>query len=122
MTYGEFTDVMRKVAEGVGAEAEGLFEEWHDTVPGDQIEDIRKLPLGEGEVRNFVEDMATMFREVVGFTDGVELYASRIEEGHSFLRAIRDKCVELGIDVSSIEIDVPLSSSDALSTAQACTA
>ena len=114
MTYGEFTDAMREVAEGVGVETKGLFEEWYDTAPKDQLENIHKLPFGEGKVRNFAEDMAAMFRKVIGFTDGAELYAMRMEDGHSFLRAIHDKCVELGIDVRGINFDMPLSISDAL--------
>ena len=114
MKYGEFTDAMREVAKSTGIEAEMLFEEWYNTAPEDRLAEYRELPLGEGEVRNFAEDMATLFQKVIGFTDGEELCAERMKEGHSFLRAIYAKCVELGIDVGNIKIDVPLSPSDAM--------
>lgn len=119
MKYGKFIDAMHEVAKSANLDAEMLFEGWYKLATEDQWKDYRELPLGEGEVRNFAEDMAASFQKVIGFTDGEELYAMRIRDGHSFLQAIHAKCVELGIDVSNIKIDVPLSPSDAIRMAQA---
>jgi len=117
MKYGEFVDAMREVAK-INTDAELLFEEWHDMATEEQWREYRELPLGEGEVQNFAEDMASLFQKVIGFTDGEELYRMHIEDGHAFLQAIQAKCVELGIDVSNVRIDAPLSPSDALRMAQ----
>ena len=117
MKYGEFVDAMREVAK-VNFEAGQLFQEWYGMATEEQWQDYRELPLGEGEVRNFAEDMASLFQRVIGFTDDEELYAMRIKDGHALLQAIRAKCIELGIDIINIQIDVPLSPSDALRMAQ----
>ena len=120
MNYREFVDALHEVAKSIGSiDAEMLFEEWYAMATEEQWGDYRKLPLGDGEVQNFAEDMAALFQKVIGFTDGEELYMMRMREGHSFLRAIHAKCLELGINVSNIRIDVPLSPSDAIFMAQA---
>ena len=121
MKYGEFVDAMREVAK-INTDAELLFEEWFSMATEEQWREYHELPLGEGEVRNFTEDMASLFQKVIGTTDGEELYAMRIRGGHAFLQAIHAKCAELGIDVRNIQIDVPLSPSDAIRMAQDQTA
>ena len=117
MKYGEFIDAMREVAKGAD-HAEVLFEEWYDLASKEQWIGYYELPLGEGLVRGFTQDMATSFRDLISGTCGSELYARIIKDGHFFLQAIRSKCVELDIDVSNIKIDVPLSPSDAIRMAQ----
>jgi hypothetical protein len=117
MKYGEFIDAMEQVAQ-INFDAKFVFEEWHDMATDEQWQEYRELPLGEGEVRNFVEDMATGLQKVLSYIDGEELYAMTLEDGHAFLQAIQAKCIELGIDISNIQIDVPLSPSDAIRMAQ----
>ncbi len=117
VTYGEFVDTMRKVAESVD-HAEILFEEWINIEPTEPWEELRTMPVGEGEVRNFVEDMVTSFRELVEGTCLEDLHATRINDGHTFLLAIHSKLAELGIVADLGDVNVPLSPSDALRMAQ----
>jgi len=116
--YGEFVDAMREVAKGAGGEAETHFEAWCAMATEEQWKEFREMPLSKELVAAFAEDMANAFREVIALTDGEELYEMRMEDGHAFLQGIQAKCVELGIDVSGIRIDVPLSLSDGLRMAQ----
>ncbi|OGZ91262.1 MAG: hypothetical protein A2510_02985 [Candidatus Staskawiczbacteria bacterium RIFOXYD12_FULL_37_10] len=117
MKYGEFIDAMREGSK-VNLESEMIFEEWHGMAGEEQWKEYYDLPLGKGEVQNFAEDMASLFWRVIATTDGEKLHAMRIQDGHDFLKAIYTKCVELGIDISDIQIDVPLSPSDAIMRAQ----
>ena len=113
MKYGEFVDAMREVSK-INIEAEMLFEEWYGMAGEEQWEEYYDLPLGKGEVQNFAEDMASFFWRVIMETDGEELYVMRMQDGHAFLQAIHKKCVELGIDIDGVQIDAPLSPSDAI--------
>ncbi|OGZ64459.1 MAG: hypothetical protein A2998_01980 [Candidatus Staskawiczbacteria bacterium RIFCSPLOWO2_01_FULL_37_25b] len=113
MKYGEFVDAMREVSK-INIEAEMLFEEWYGMAGEEQWKEYYDLPLGKGEVQNFAEDMASFFWRVIMETDGEELYVMRMQDGHAFLQAIHKKCVELGIDIDGVQIDAPLSPSDAI--------
>jgi len=113
MTYGEFVDAMREAAK-INTEAEVEFERWVARASEEQWEEYRLLPLGEGEVLNFAEDMALAFQLMLSHTCGDELYEQRLKGGHHFLRVIHAKLVELGIEVELSRIDVPLTPSDSM--------
>ena len=113
LTYGQFVDAMQEVAKGVG-HAEVLFEEWYELATEAQWREYRQLPLDEGKMLNFTDDMVSSFRRLIGGTCTDQLYAQRINDGHAFLQAIHQKCLELGIQVDMKDIDMPLSPSDAI--------
>lgn len=117
MKYGEFVDAMQAVAK-ISIEAETFFEEWCAMATEEEWKRLRELPLEEGEIRNFVEDMATYFRELINGTCTDALYSGRVKDGHAFLEAIRAKCIELDIDVSNIQFDVPLALGESIRMAQ----
>lgn len=113
MQYGEFIDAMREVA-NVNPGALCIFEDWFKMTTEEKWQEYRKLPLSQEGIESFVEDMATLFRDRISGTCVEKLWERRILNGHAFLRAIHAKCLELGIDMDGLRVDVPLSFSDAL--------
>ncbi len=117
-TYGEFVDLMEKLAEETGnIDAQINIKEWKKLATDEQWKEFRPLSLAPDLVINFAEDMVSYFKEHISGTCTDELYTERKKDGHAFLREIHKAAKELGIDVDIRRIDVPLTPSDLLASA-----
>jgi hypothetical protein len=115
ITYGEFVDLMEKIAKDTGnVDAQINIEDWKALATEEQWKEFRPLLLTPELVINFAEDMASYFWEHISGTCIDELYMQRKKDGHEFLRKIHEAVVGLDIDIDIRKIDVPLSPSDIL--------
>ncbi|MFA6190310.1 MAG: hypothetical protein WC711_02220 [Candidatus Staskawiczbacteria bacterium] len=105
ITYGQFLDTMGDVAEDFPS-ANAFFQMLYITITGYQWEIRSATPVGTEHVKHFVDIMHRDFWELISEGDAVGALQS---EAGAFLCAVRNKCVELGIDVGGINFNPPLS-------------
>lgn len=114
-TYGEFIDLMEKLAEETGnVDAQIAIEDWKALATEKQWKEFRPLLLTSDLVINFAEDMASSFREHISGTYTNELYVQRKKDGHAFLKKVYEKAVELGVKVEHGQIDAALTPSEVM--------
>ena len=114
-TYGEFIDLMEKLAEETGnVDAQISIEEWKALATEEQWKEFRPLPLGPGLVISFAEDMAFYFRERIAGICTDELYVHIKKESHAFLRQVYEKAAKFGVQLELNQIDAPLTPSEAM--------
>jgi hypothetical protein len=98
--------------------ANAYFNEWYDMSPKTFWDNIYPLQLDESWLKAYLEDMIDLFRRDIPQAQSDELREKLIYSGHDFLRAIRTRCVALGIDVDGIDFNPCFSFRDAVARAQ----
>lgn len=111
ITFGHFFDEIYEWAEKNGNGGHFFMERWtqlEETVM--TFEKARVLPLSDGLVRAFAQDMQTYFIDYLAIS--VDTVSIVTREGHAFLMAIHGIASKLGIELDLREIDVTLSPMD----------
>jgi len=108
MKYRQFIDAMRQVAEPF-PNAKNIFEEWQADLPPEEWKEKQTLDITAELVQSFIDDMADFFRAIIGVAiQSDQPHEHLIKEGHTFLRAVHDRCQNIGIEMKDIATDVPL--------------
>lgn len=109
VTFGAFFDAVKEIAP---VEAMIFMEEWASR---DDWTQKRQQQLSLYQVVSFANDMADAYGEKMTAIGNPEHFTKLLTEGHSFLKEIRGKIAEMGIEVDVKYIDVPISLAERLS-------
>lgn len=119
-TFGEFFDLVMAWAQGPdgSAEAHVALRDWSETDSGVSWEDARAIPVSVEIIVPLAEDMQTEFKDILRGTSGDELYTSRVQRGHSLLRAIARIAREQGIALTDEQLDASLTATETVAAMQ----
>ncbi len=116
---GEFLEAMKEVFNAPET-PHWLFRTWYKDDIKIGWENFSNTSLTQLILEGFVEDMICTFQKMASESNGSEDYQRLlVQKGHTFMRAVRAKCLELELNVDGIDFDASLSYADAVAHASA---
>ena len=110
MTFAEFVELVNQTKI---SDAQIWIEEWKKQ-QGKEWDIHKDFPLEKNLVVAFAIGIARIIQARIMSISTCALYNSTIESGHAFLQEIHQKATEHGIELELKEIDVPLSTTEAM--------